>query len=302
MHPMNPERTRLPGTPAPMHRLPGAEGLMLAADSWGDPGQPSVLLLHGGGQTRLSWRSTGERLAAAGYHAIALDARGHGDSDWSAEARYTQDDFVADLRSVMAALGASRPALIGASMGGITGLIGVGEGLVDAAALILVDVVPRTERAGFDRTRAFMQRTVGGFDSIDAVADALAAFRADGRRPRPEGLAKALRNDAAGRHYWHWDPRFLEGRLRDFEERPARLAACTPRVRIPAMLVRGGSSDVVSEEGAREFLALCPHAEYVNVEDAGHMITGDNNDVFGRVTLDFLARHLPARHANGSHR
>jgi non-heme chloroperoxidase len=252
------------------------------------------MLLHGGGQTRLSWTRTGLRLAAAGYRAVALDARGHGDSDWSPHAHYTQDHFVADLKAVLKTLGQPRPVLIGASMGGITGLIGVGEDLVDAAALILVDVVPRTERAGFDRAHAFMKQTVGGFDSLDAAADALAAFRADGRRPRPEGLAKALRTDAAKRYFWHWDPRFLDGREQDFVERPARLAACAPRVNIPTMLVRGGSSDVVSEEGAREFLALCPQAEYVNVQDAGHMITGDNNDVFGRVTLDFLSRHVPA--------
>lgn len=85
---MNPY-TRLPGTPVPMHRWTGDDGLQLAGDSWGDPRGPLVLLLHGVGQTRHAWRATGQRLGAAGYHAVAFDARGHGDSDWAADGDYS---------------------------------------------------------------------------------------------------------------------------------------------------------------------------------------------------------------------
>lgn len=285
---------RLPGTPQPMHMLNASEGLRIAADSWGSLRGPLVLLLHGGGQTRHAWRDTGKRLAAAGYYALSLDARGHGDSDWSPHGRYDQDLFVRDLQCIVAALGAQKPILMGASLGGNTCLIAAGERHVDAAALILVDVVPQTERAGFDRIKAFMQQAPGGFGSLEEVADAIAAYRADGRRPgNLDGLAKTVRLGADGRYRWHWDPRFLEGRERDFATRYVRLSACARQLSAPTLLVRGCTSDVVSESGAQEFLDLCPHAEYLNVQDAGHMATGDSNDVFGRLTIDFLARHAP---------
>ena len=285
---------RLPGTPEPMHQWDGAEGLRIAGDSWGDPRNPLVLLLHGGGQTRHAWRSTAKNLAAAGYHAVTFDGRGHGDSDWSPQAHYDQDFFVRDLQCVVAALGGRRPVLMGASIGGNTCLIAAGEGLVDAAALILVDVVPQTERAGFDRIKAFMQQKPEGFESLEEVAEAVARFRSDGRRrPSVQGLAKSVRLGADGRYRWHWDPRFMEGRERDYAHRHVRLSACARQLTAPTLLVRGGSSDVVSETGAREFLALCPHAEYLNVQDAGHMVTGDSNSIFGRATIDFLAHRAP---------
>jgi pimeloyl-ACP methyl ester carboxylesterase len=156
-----------------------------------------------------------------------------------------------------------------------------------------VDIVPRTERAGFERTRAFMSQQPEGFESLEAAAEAIARFRGGAVPKRLDSLAKTLRRGSDGRLHWHWDPRFLEGRERDFAERTARLSACARHLTAPTLLVRGGSSDVVSEDAVREFLALVPQAEYVDVAGAGHMLAGDSNTVFGRATLDFLARHVP---------
>ena len=110
--------TRLPGTPEPMHFWKGVGGVRIAGDAWGDPNGPLVLLQHGGGQTRHAWKGAGEILGAAGYYAIAFDARGHGDSDWAPDGLYGQDVMVEDLKCVVAALGNRRPVLVGASMGG----------------------------------------------------------------------------------------------------------------------------------------------------------------------------------------
>ena len=130
--------TPLPGTPTPMHYWPGAAGVRIAGDAWGPIDGPLVLLQHGGGQTRHAWKGTGETLGAAGYRAVAFDARGHGDSDWAPDGRYGQDLMVEDLKCVVAALGARRPVLVGASMGGGTSLTAIGEDHVDATALVLV--------------------------------------------------------------------------------------------------------------------------------------------------------------------
>ena len=287
--PMNP-RTRLPGTPEPMHVWPGADGLRIAGDSWGDPRGRLVCLLHGGGQTRHAWKGTGRMLGAAGYFAVALDARGHGDSDWASDGVYAGDAMVRDLLGVLAALNRSRPVLVGASMGGITSLMAVGEGNVDASALVLVDVAPQVEPAGMEKIQAFMAQKPDGFASLDEVAEAIGAYQPHRARPRKlDGLAKNVRLGSDGRYHWHWDPRW-QATPRNLDERLVRLSACARRLTLPTLLVRGGLSDVLSEEGAQGFLALCPHSEYINVTDAAHMVAGDRNDVFGTSVIDFLQR------------
>jgi len=285
--------TRLPGTPDPMHYWPGVGGVRIAGDSWGDPNGPLVLLQHGGGQTRHAWKGAGEKLGAAGYHAIAFDARGHGDSDWAPDAVYGQDVMVEDLKCVIQALGARRPVLVGASMGGGTSLTAVGEDHVDATALVMVDVGPRIEREGIDKIQAFMTKNPDGFASLDEVADAIASYQPQRVRPRNlDGLAKNVRLGTDGKYHWHWDPRYRTG-TRDLEKRFERLSACARNLTLPTLLVRGGLSDVLSEEGAREFLNLCLRSEYVNVTGAGHMAAGDRNDIFGTSVIEFLRRVVP---------
>ena len=294
---------RLPGTPVPMHRWLGAGGVYIAGDSWGDPDGPLVLLLHGGGQTRHAWKGAGETLGAAGYCAVAFDARGHGDSDWAPDGQYGQDLMVQDLECVVAAFGGRRPVLVGASMGGGTSLVAVGEDRIDATALVLVDVAPHIEAEGVEKIQAFMTRKPEGFSSLDEVADAIASYQPHRTRPRNvAGLGKNVRLGADGRYHWHWDPKFRAGR-QVMEQRRERLEACARRLTLPTLLVRGGLSDLLSEEGAREFLGICPHSEYVNVGGAGHMVAGDRNDVFANAVIEFLARTVPvgARPAHPPH-
>lgn len=284
---------RLPGTPEPMHYWPGAGGVRIAGDSWGDPKGPLVLLMHGGGQTRHAWKGAGERLGNAGYFAVAFDARGHGDSDWAADGDYSQDSMVADLEAVIAALGGRRPVLVGASMGGGTGLVAAGEDRVDATALVLVDVGPRIEPDGVGRIHAFMDQKPDGFASLEEVAEAIASYQPQRTRPRTlDGLGKNVRLADNGRYRWHWDPRFRIG-ARDLDKREARMEACSRALRLPALLVRGGLSDLLSEEGAAAFLEMCPHSEFVNVTGAAHMVAGDRNDVFSDAVIEFLSRVVP---------
>ncbi|MGE0807809.1 MAG: alpha/beta fold hydrolase [Burkholderiaceae bacterium] len=277
-----------------MHRWPGAGGLELAGDSWGDPRNPLVILQHGGGQTRHAWKNTGQVLGEAGYYAVAFDARGHGDSGWAPDGAYTQDLMVQDLQCVVAALGNRPCVLVGASMGGGTSLVAAGERAVPAIALVLVDIAPRVERAGIDNIQAFMRRNPEGFDSLDQVADAIASYQP--HRPRPtslQGLAKNVRLGADGKYHWHWDPRLMQ-RNRDLAQRQARLEACARVLTIPTLLVKGAKSDVLTEEGVREFQALAPQSEYVNVASAGHMVAGDRNDMFGKAVVEFLTRVIPS--------
>lgn len=133
-------RIRLLGTPELMHRWDVSGKLASAGDSWGDPGAPLIVLLHGGGQTRHAWKNTGKLLGDLGYHCVAPDARGHGDSDWAPDGAYSQNVMVEDLRCIVAALGARRAALVGASIGGGVSLVAVGEDRIDATALVLAPI------------------------------------------------------------------------------------------------------------------------------------------------------------------
>lgn len=272
-------------------RFKASGGVTLAADVGGSVGEPTVVLLHGGGQTRYSWGRAAADLAQRGHHAISLDLRGHGESDWAADADYSIDAFVADLDAVVATLERA-PVLIGASLGGATALVAAGEHRGEfAQALVLVDVVPRMEAEGVGHIRDFMRANLHGFASVDEAADAVARYLPD--RPRPasnEGLMKNLRPHADGRLYWHWDPAFQTGPIRiQPDSMTARMEAAARNIRVPTLLVRGKASNVVSDEGARRLLDLIPHAQYVDVEGAGHMVAGDRNDAFNEAIEDFLA-------------
>jgi len=285
---------RLPGTPVPMHTWTGASGVPIAGDTWGDPGGPLVVLQHGGGQTRHAWKGAGESLGAAGYHVVAFDARGHGDSGWAPDAAYAIDDMVADLCCVIAALGGKNPILVGASMGGANSLVAVGEGKVAASALVLVDMAPKIEAQGRREIQAFMDQKPDGFDSLEEVAEAIANYQPHRKRPRTlDGLAKNVRLGADGKYKWHWDPARRRA-WRDDDGRLKRLSACAERLTLPVLLVRGGLSNVLSEEGAQSFLKQCPHAEYVRVDNAAHMVAGDRNDNFAGAVIEFLGRVVPA--------
>lgn len=267
------------------------DGLNLVADAWGAPDQPPVLLAHGGGQTRHAWGGTARTLAAAGWYAITLDQRGHGDSDWSPEGNYRFEDFAGDLRLIARSL-PQPPVVVGASLGGISAMIAEGEaeGPV-SAAVVLVDVTPRVETKGADRVVAFMEAHIErGFATLEEAADVVAAYLP--HRPRPKdlnGLKKNLRLDQDGRYRWHWDPQFIaDPKRRPGAQNFERLSAAAAAMAVPVLLVRGRMSDLVSEQVADEFLALVPHARYADVSGAGHMVAGDQNDAFTDAVVEFL--------------
>ena len=273
----------------------GRDGNRLAAEEFGRRGASPVILLHGGGQTRHAWSGTGVRLARAGYHVLAYDARGHGDSEWAADGDYSPDALIGDLHAVSRTLD-SPPVLVGASMGGLTSMVALGEsGDRSARALVLVDIAARLEAAGVSRVLDFMRAHTGGFANLDEALDAVSGYNPHRPRPRgTDGLRKNLRL-RNGRWYWHWDPRFLDHATRTQAGegliQQERREAAARKIGVPTLLVRGGSSDVVSPEGALALRELIPHAELVDVAQAGHMVAGDRNDLFGDAVIEFLARH-----------
>jgi non-heme chloroperoxidase len=195
---------------------------------------------------------------------------------------------MADLSEMIEEVG-QPPFIVGASLGGLIGLSYAGGG-GHVRGLVLVDVAPQIEPDGAARIGAFMRSAPDGFASVDDAAEAVAAYLP--HRPRPKdtsGLMKNLRLRDDGRYHWHWDPKMLEGRgARDAHTLRQAARALT----VPTLLIRGRLSDVVSPEGARDFLALAPHAEFVDIAGADHMVAGDRNDAFNEAVFEFLQRQL----------
>lgn len=279
--------------------LHGADGLNLAADVKGNESAPAVLLFHGGGQTRHAWGTTLDVLSAD-WHAYSIDLRGHGESDWAPDGNYSIDAFAQDVIEVAQSMPAP-PVLVGASLGGLASLMAIANAATAdigpiARALVLVDVAPRVEPAGVSRIVEFMTGNLEGFETLEEVADVIAAYNPNRKRPTDlSGLKKNLRQRADGRWVWHWDPRFVSGPMGSPDETRAttytgnRLVEAARAVTVPTLLVRGRMSDLLSEEGVRELQELVPHAEVADVAGAGHMVAGDRNDAFNDAVVTFLS-------------
>jgi pimeloyl-ACP methyl ester carboxylesterase len=277
----------------------GFHGVRLSADVGGDPQHTPIVLLHGGGQTRRSWGTAAAALIARGYYVVSVDLRGHGESGWPEDADYSVDAFVFDLSALMRAL--PRPAvLVGASLGGVIGLLTVGEQRIPAAALVLVDIAPDMDRQGASNITGFMSAYPKGFATVEEAAEAVAAYLP--HRPRPKessGLRRNLRVGDDGRFYWHWDPRLTQASRARIAEMADRMNEATRHVSVPTLLVRGEHSELITEQAMESFRALLPAAEYVDVKGARHMVAGDENSLFNQAVLDFLYRRVPSTPRSG---
>jgi pimeloyl-ACP methyl ester carboxylesterase len=277
-------------------------GLSLASDVYGPQDGRPVLLFHGGGQTKRSWSATAKALAELGWRSYAIDLRGHGESNWARPGQYGVHAFSADVHAVATSM-EELPVIVGASLGGMGAMVAIAEADEPiASGLVLVDVATRFEPSGSARGRAFLTAHLDGFADLDEVADAIRTYNPGRTRPtNHQGLRKVVRQRPDGRWIWHWDPAFLSGApgsinyMVNGPDGQSISASAEPvgraahRLDLPILLVRGRESDFLSEDGVRQFLEVVPHAHYVDVASAGHMLAGDNNDVFNDAVVAFLA-------------
>ena len=270
-------------------------GVALEGDRWAAPNsRGEVLFLHGGGQTRHAWGTGAARIAATGWTCTTVDLRGHGDSGWAPDGAYDVGAYVNDIRAVCAELGGN-VIVVGASLGGIMALTLAAETTSPIRALVLVDIAPRVEPEGIQRIMEFMTSHFDGFASLDEVADAVGEYTGRARTRNLEGLKKNVRQHDDGRWYWHWDPAMMSPLARE-EPRPGMsgeaLLAAARKVRVPVLMLRGGQSDVVSDAGVQELVDAVPDVMVVVVAGAGHMVAGDDNDMFVSSVADFLAARV----------
>lgn len=275
---------------SPLH-LQGADGVVLAADAFGAPLAPPVLFLHGGGQSRSAWRGAAQAVAAAGYRALSLDLRGHGHSGWSPDGDYFFTTYARDLAAVIPQLG-GRAALVGASLGGRIALMTAARWPELTAAVALADVAPRIDESATREMRDFFRSARAGFRTLEEAAAILATLR-EARSDQPVEKLRPLLREENGRLYWRWDPAFADERFIGAPQELDMLEEAARQVTAPMIMIRAQHSTVVLPHHMTLFHALAPHAEIAEAPGIGHMLTGDANDAYAPIVLDFLTRRYP---------
>jgi pimeloyl-ACP methyl ester carboxylesterase len=268
------------------------DGLRLIGNRWGDPAAPTVVFLHGIGQSRHSWRAAAKAVVAAGLSAVTVDSRGHGDSDWAPDGDYARQKMLLDTEAVLADI-TGPVVLVGFSLGGDGCLMRAAASPARAAGVVLVDVAPHVEPDGVDPVQTFLEASVAGFAELYDAAAAVAAMSGAVADPAGDysGLARHLRRDEArSRWFWKWDPSHFGDP--DLALRERELNDAARAIDAPMMLVRGALSSMLSDESVERFLAVCPTARYVNVTDAGHGASGSTNDAFARAIVEFATEAL----------
>jgi len=282
-------RTPVPEITLPEPRHMVSSGFRIHFLDWGTRGRAPIVFLHGGGLNAHTWDVVCLALRRD-YHCLALDQRGHGDSEWSPETDYLPETHRRDIAGVVDHLGLERFALVGQSMGALNAFVyalGYGERL---AGLVLIDAGPNIRMAGAQRIGEFVGATAE-IDSIEeAVVKALAFNPLRDPRLLRRSLLYAYRRLPSGK--WarkhdmrHWGkPDFRELTARNEERwKEAQRVAC------PTLVVRGGLSDVFLDEDAERFARALPNGRWRRVEGAGHTVQGDNPRELCAVLRGFFA-------------
>lgn len=253
----------------------------------------SALFAHGFGQTRQSWSSAQSALAQEGIGSIAWDMRGHGESGRNPDVLHYQAEQFAEDVHLLSRQFAAKPILVGASMGGLTGMM-VQARYDVFSALILVDVTPRWEIAGVARIMAFMNAFPHGFDSYQHASDVIANYLPHRRERKSSKQLQFLLREHQGRLIWHWDRRMLSEFVEHSEHLQEAIREAARQIKVPTLLISGGKSDIVSEHTVADFLQLVPHALHHHLPDATHMVAGDDNEAFNEILLTTIAQsHQP---------
>lgn len=258
------------------------DGLTLHYLDWGATGAHPMLLLHGGLQQAHSWDLVAVALKRR-YHIVALDMRGHGDSDWSDDGEYGYATHASDVRRLLDHLGWERLVLVGLSLGGLTSMELAASGGAQLDALAIVDVGPELNPGGVGKIVEF-GRESGGLKSIDEYIEKAMAYNP---RRSPEllrySLTHSLRQEPDGSWSWKYDRR-VAGRRRETgdaepQQTPGYFSEMWERLRgiaCPALVVRGAESEVFMEKTGRRMAEAMPDCRFVTVEGAGHTVPQDN--------------------------
>jgi esterase len=253
---------------------------------WGGSGHP-ILFLHGGGLTAHTWDVMAVNLRDH-FHCIALDQRGHGDSEWSPTVDYGVETQVKDVEGFIAALGLEQPVVIGQSMGGLNSMAYASRRSAKVKALVVVDVGPEINAAGTQAIREYAS-------TLEQSSPAAFLERAVKFNPLrdPAVLQRSLYYNLRELPNGNWGLKHDQRRSSEEANRRAtaqreRLSSEVVKISCPTLIIRGAKSQVLTDEAADRFARSLPKARWVRIENAGHNVQGDNPAALLDAMLPFL--------------
>ena len=250
----------------PEDRTVRANGMNFHYLEWGDPANPTVVMLHGVSQQAHSWDFVSLALSPD-YHVISLDQRGHGDTDWAADGNYSIDAMQADIDGVIDSLSLNCFNLMGHSMG------------------------PETQRRGQDRIRQFRELP-NNLDSFQEFAERVKAYTGRNEEQVLGALKYSIREMPDGKWAWKWDPTTRNrGRAgSDPVWTSERLWECVKAVDCPSLVLRGSRSDIFAEDTLAKMGQVMTDCTTETIKNAGHLVQGDNPADFIVAAQGLLSR------------
>lgn len=259
---------------------PALDGIVLHALHRGDPTRTPLVLLHGGGANAHWWDAVAPALAER-FHVVALDFRGHGDSDHPEE-RLT-GAFQSDLEALLAHLGDARAILMGHSMGGHVAMSHAATCADDARprALIAVEVA----RGGARREKRRMRLALAARRTYATREEAVRRFRFLPPAPHAD---EATRRRVAERSVRREGDRFGYKFDPGWFSVPPTPRPPVERIASPTLVVRGADSTLLTPEGAEALARELPRARVASIRDAGHNVHVERPGDFLETVLPFL--------------
>src|SRR3954447_15995242 len=256
----------------PTSKFVAVNGLRLHYLEWGKAGMPAVVCLHGYTSSAQAFNSLARHLQDR-FHVLAMDVRGHGESEWSPSGAYEYTDQASDLAAFVDRLELPRFALIGTSMGGIIAMTYAADHAERLTALVINDIGPDVE-AGSNRITGMVGARPDSFATFEEalvyrreISPITAARPAKDQEELGRGV---LKQDAGGQWVWKMDPAYIERRVkRGAPVRPV-LWPALEKLPCPTLVIWGSDSDVLSEDQARRMAQVLPNGELVRVLGVGH--------------------------------
>ena len=272
----------------PVDRFVEVNGINLHYLEWGNTNRPTILMLHGISQQAHSWDFISLPLSVD-YRVIALDQRGHGDSDWSPNGNYSTDIYVGDIEGFVGAMGLENFHLMGHSMGGRNSLAWASGRPGILKSLTIVDTGPETQRRGQNRIQQFRELP-DELDTLDEFASRVMEYTGRNREQTMGALKYSIRQRQDGKWTWKYDKAMRVSGFRAPTWTPEQLWDGWRKIDCPALVVRGARSDIFADETMVRMAEEHPDCTTVTVENAGHLVQGDNPPDFLAAVRGLLSR------------
>jgi len=274
----------------PKSKFLKANGLKFHYLEWGNTSNPTIVMLHGFAQQAHSWDFVALAFADR-YRVIAIDQRGHGDSDWATDGDYSPETQQFDIEGIVAELELDQFILMGLSMGGRNSFTYAANNPKKVKALVIVDAGPENVRVGTQNIRNFVEQE-DELDSIDAFVDRVIKYNP---RRDPVQIRGSIINNIKqlpnGKWTWKYDKllrsRGRMGRKQD-PEVTNRLWTYVESLSCPTLVVKGDRSDVIADDTADQMHKRIPGGKIAIVENAGHLVMGDNPSGFEKAVTTFI--------------